>query len=154
MSSSSPGRAKVSFYGIYLYDLAQVRIWPYEKANDAITIEVLERLQAEFSECLIKLVWDGVSYHRTLLVKERAQSLNISLVPLPGYSPDFMPVEYLWNWLREEVTYHTCFGIQQDLIAQVEHFRKRGNLDALELSQRLWATTELDPDVEKIRVST
>lgn len=154
VSSSSPGRSKVSFYGIYLYDLAQVRIWPYDKADGDLTIEVLERLKADFPALPIKLVWDGASYHRALKVKTRAQELDISLMPLPGYSPDFMPVEHLWHWLREEVTYHTCYDTQADLITQVEQFQHRVNQDALALSLRLWVTTKLDPDVEKLRFSS
>jgi hypothetical protein len=38
VSSSSPGLAKVSFYGVYLYNLAQVRIYPYDCANQFNTI--------------------------------------------------------------------------------------------------------------------
>jgi hypothetical protein len=41
------------------------------------------------------VVWDGASYHRACVVHEAAEALNIDLVPLPGYSPDFMPVEAL-----------------------------------------------------------
>jgi transposase len=37
-------------------------------------------------------------------------------MPLPGYSPDLMPVEALWRWLREEVTYHHCHASTEDLI--------------------------------------
>ena len=41
------------------------------------------------------VVWDGASYHRAGIVREAATALQIDLVPLPGYSPDFMPVEAL-----------------------------------------------------------
>ena len=44
ISSSSLGRTKVSFYGVYLYNLAQVRIFPYEKADHFNTIDVLKQL--------------------------------------------------------------------------------------------------------------
>jgi hypothetical protein len=45
---SSPGlAAKVSFYGLYLNNEGQVRIWPYAQANGAHIIEVLRRLRAE-----------------------------------------------------------------------------------------------------------
>jgi transposase len=37
-------------------------------------------------------------------------------MPLPGYSPDPMPVEALWRWLREDVTYHHCQASRDDLI--------------------------------------
>lgn len=148
------GFLQVSFYGLYLYDLAQVRIWPYEAGNQDNTVEVLERLRAEFPDLPIKLVWDGAPYHRAKRVSASAHDLNIGLVPLPAYSPDFMPVEHLGHWLREEITYHTCYEREADLIAQVERFQFRLNDDPLALSQRLWVSTQLDPEVEKLRVST
>ena len=44
VASSSPGlKAKVSFYGLSLYNEGQVRIWPYTRANGAHTIDVLRR---------------------------------------------------------------------------------------------------------------
>jgi hypothetical protein len=86
VSSSSPGLKKVSFYGLYLYNLGQVRIWPFERANKENTVEVLKQLRGEFPDVPIKLVWDGASYHRAQLVKEAAQTLDIELVPLPDFS--------------------------------------------------------------------
>ena len=67
------------------------------------------RLRVEFPDVPIKLVWDGAPYHRAYVVQEAAQTLEIDLVRLPTFSPDFMPVEHLWHWLREDVTYHTCY---------------------------------------------
>ncbi len=43
-------------------------------------------------------------------------SLGIELAPLPGYSPDLMPVEALWRWLGEDVTYHHCHAAAEDLL--------------------------------------
>jgi transposase len=154
VSSSSPGLEKVSFYGLYLYNLGQVRIWPFERADKGNTVEVLKRLRVEFPDVPIKLVWDGAPYHRAQLVKDAAQILDIELLPLPAYSPDFMPVEHLWHWLREDVTYHTCYDKKADLIAQVDRFQSRINADPTALADRLWVTTHLDPEVEKLRVST
>ena len=154
VSSSSPGLEKVSFYGLYLYNLAQVRIFPYGAANKENTVDVLNKLRAEFPHIPMKLVWDGAPYHRARLVKEAAETLKIGLEPLPGYSPDFMPVEHLWHWLREEVTYHTCYDKKADLIAQVKRFQQRINADSLALADRLWVTTHLKPEEEKLRVST
>ncbi len=136
VSSSSPGLAKVSFCGLYLYNLGQVRIWPFEQANKENTVEVLKRLRAEFPDVPIKLVWDGAPYHRAQVVQETAQTLGISLVRLPAYSPDFMPVEHLWHWLREEVTYHTSYDKVADLVAQVDRFQAQINADSI-----TWALT-------------
>ena len=153
ISSSSPGRKRVSFYGAYLYNLGQVRIFSYDTANKFHTVDVLKQLRVEFPDLPIKLVWDGVSYHRAQLVKDAAETLDISLELLPGYSPDFMPVEHLWQWLREDVTYHTCYDKRVDLIAQVEQFQQRINADSLAIADRLWVTTHLKPEEEKLRVS-
>jgi len=154
VSSSSPGLAKVSFYGLYLYNLGQVRIFPFERANKENTVEVLKRLRVEFPDVPIKLVWDGASYHRAQVVQTAAHTLDIAIVPLPAYSPDFMPVEHLWHWLREQVTYHTCYDHKADLIAQVERFQTRINADPIALADRLWVKSHLDPEEEKLRVST
>lgn len=48
VSSSSPGRTKVSFYGVYIYNLGEVRIFPYDTANGLNTIDVLNTLKTEF----------------------------------------------------------------------------------------------------------
>jgi transposase len=57
-------------------------------------------------------------------VCQRAAELNINLIRLPAYSPDFMPVEALWRWLREDVTYHRCHTTGEGLIAHIEQFRQ------------------------------
>jgi transposase len=109
VASSSPGlSARVSFYGLYLYNAGQVRLWPYPRANGDHTIEVLRRLRAEVPERKLIVLWDGAPYHRAQAVREVARTLDIELMPLPGYSPDLMPVEALWHWLREDVTDHHC----------------------------------------------
>ena len=151
--SSSPGLAKVSFYGLYLYNEGQVRIWPCDRANGEYTVDVLQRIKKEFPDRLIKLIWDGASYHRSRLVKDTAKELGIDLIPLPAYSPDFMPVESLWHWLREEVTYFFCHKTKQELIERVAEFEHRINQTPIELSDRLWVQNTLDPEVEKLRFS-
>ncbi len=65
-----------------------------------------------------------------------------------------MPVEHLWHWLREDLTYHTCYDKTAELITQVERFQALLNDDPEALSQRLWVSTQLDPEIEKLRFST
>jgi transposase len=99
------------------------------------------------------VVWDGASYHRAGAVREAATALHIDLVPLPGYSPDFMPVEALWRWLREDVTDHHCHSTAEDLSRRVAAFETRLNHDAYAVADRLWVKDRLDPDEEKLRFS-
>jgi transposase len=153
VSSSSPGLAKVSFYGVYIYNLGQVRLFPYDVANGLNTIEVIKLLRAEFPDRTMTMIWDGAPYHRSQLVKDEAKTLNLNLQRLSAYSPDFMPVEHLWQWFREDLTYHTCYQNQAELIQQVQLFQERLNQTPLDIADRLWVKSHLDPEEEKLRVS-
>jgi len=152
--SHSPGlAAKRTFYGLYLYNEGQVRLWPYPRGNGEYTIDVLSRLRAEFPERKLIVLWDGVSYHRAGGVRQAAAELRIECRPLPAYSPDFMPVEALWRWLRGGVTCRHCHASLEALEASVAAFEERINQDAIALADRLALKLHLDPDVEKLRIS-
>src|SRR3954470_2504798 len=75
------------------------------------------------------------------------------LQPLPGYSPDLMPVEALWRWLREDVTYHHCHASAEDLTRRVDTFEVPLNRDPFVIADRLWVKDRLDPEEEKLRFS-
>jgi transposase len=155
VASSAPGlKAKVTFYGVYLYSESEVRIWPYPRGNGEHTIDVLERLRAEFQQRPLIVIWDGASYHRSACVLEAAARLDIRIVRLPAYSPDFMPVEALWRWLRESVTYNHCHDTAAELIERVAAFVAEINRAACALADRLWVKDELDPEEEKLRFSS
>ena len=155
VASSSPGlSAKVSFYGLYFYNEGQVRVWPYARANGEHTIDALRRLRAELPDGKLIVVWDGAPYHRAKTVWAEAARLGIMLAPLPGYSPDLMPVEALWRWLREDVTYHHCHATADDLTRRVAAFEAQVNQDPCAVADRLWVKDRLDPDEEKLRFSS
>jgi transposase len=154
IASSSPGlSARVSFYGVYLYNEGQVRLWPFPRANGEHTIEVLRRLRAEWPDRTLIVLWDGAPYHRAKSVREAATALDITLMPLPSYSPDLMPVEELWRWLREDVTYHHCHASAEDLTRRVADFEGRLNQEPFVVADRLWVKDHLDPEEEKLRFS-
>ena len=154
VASSSPGlSAKISLYGLYLYNEGEVRLWPYPRANGEHTMDVLRRLRAEFPDRELILLWDGASYHRARAVRDVAAALRIELMPLPGYSPDLMPVEALWRWLREDITYHHCHATLDDLTRRVAAFQIRINQQPCILADRLWVKDCLDPEEEKLRFS-
>ena len=120
VASTSPGlSARVSFHGLSLFNEGQVGVWPYPRANGEHTIDVLRRLRLEFPEGALTLIWDGAPYHRAKAVWAEAARLGITFLPLPGYSPDLMPVEALWRWLREDVTCNHRHATADDLIRRV-----------------------------------
>ena len=81
------------------------------------------------------------------------QHADITLMPLPGYSPDLMPVEALSRWLREDVTDHHCHASAGDLTRRVADFEVRINQDPCALADRLWVKDCLHPEEEKLRFS-
>src|SRR4029079_9539155 len=145
--------ARVSFYGLYLYNEGQVRLWPYRRANGEHTIDVLRRLRAEFPDEALIVLWDAARSHSARSVREMARTWDIELMPLPGYSPDLMPVEALWRWLREDVTYHHCHAREVDLTRRVGDFEARLNRDPFVIADRFWVKDHLDPEEEKLRFS-
>jgi transposase len=154
VASHSPGlSARVSFYGLYLFNEGQVRLWPYPRANGEHTIDMLRRLRTEVPEHKLIVLWDGAPYHRAKAVREVARPLDITLMPLPGYSPDLMPVEALWRWLREDVTDHHCHASAEDLTRRVADFEARLNREPFVIADRRWVKDRLDPDKEKLRFS-
>ena len=136
-----------------LFNEGQVRLGPYRRANGEHTIDVLQCLRAELPDEALIVLWDGAPSHRAQAVREVATTLGIELMPLPGYSPDLMPVEALWHWLREDVTYHHCHASAEDLTRRVADFEARLNRDPFVIADRLWVKDRLDPHEEKLRFS-
>jgi transposase len=153
VSSTSPGLARVTFFGAYVYNDKTVAIWPAERGNGSTAIDCLEYMRAAFPTDKLRICWDGASYHRSEDVVERAHELGILITPLPAYSPDFMPVEALWRWMREEVTYNHCHATAADLIAGVAAFEATANKRPDVLSERLHVKASIDASQEKLRVS-
>ena len=154
VSSSSPKLgAKVSCYGVYFYNQGQVKLYPYDRANSETTLQLLETLRRESPQTPLTVLWDGASYHRAQAVIQRADELRLNLLPLSAYSPDFMPVEHLWQWVREDVTYHACYDSREELMAQLEQFQQKLNAIPYAVADRLWVKTHLDSEEEKLRVS-
>ncbi len=48
--------------------------------------------------------------------------LNLRLVNLPGYSPDFNADEAIWGWAREEATGNLCLGTREAVQERVGGF--------------------------------
>ena len=147
--STSPGlAAKRSFYGLYFYNEGQVRLsagqWRAHDRGLAATARRSVRPQADPA---------GASYHRAGSVHQAAAALDIEILPLPSYSPDLMPVEALWRWLREDVTYHHCHASLDDLVSRVAEFQARINQDPIALADRLALKEHLNPTEERLRIS-
>ena len=60
-----------------------------------------------------------------------------------------MPVEHLWQWLREDVIYHTGYDHPEQLIAQVKSFQQFINAQPHQVADRLGSITSRDLGIER-----
>jgi len=89
----------------------------------ATSVVFLKQLREKHSESLI-VIGDNGPAHRGPEIREylTTPDLNLRLVALPGYSPDFNPDEAIWDWIREDVTANTCFGKAANVREKVDDF--------------------------------
>jgi transposase len=106
-------------------------------SNAATSVAFLKQLRANHPEPLI-VIWDNGPAHRGPEMRAylATPDLNLRLVALPGYSPDFNPDEAIWDWIREEVTANTCFGTAAKVREKVDAFFARLAERAAEVQQR------------------
>ena len=111
-----------------------------------------ESIQADGRQIVV--IWDGAPWHRAKFVAEEATKMGIEIIPLPGYSPDLNPIEGLWKWMRAEVTQLHCYESTQAIFDACKKFIETINQNPLEIITRLWPRFELDPETEKLGVSS
>ena len=98
------------------------------------------------------LVWDNVRDHHSHKVRAHAEELGIRLLYLPPYSPDLMPVERLWSWLRQELTYLHCHHTEQQLTKRIAAFEAELLDEPATVHKRLRPKLSLNPQEEFLRV--
>jgi len=82
-----------------------------------ISVEVMNIFLEQFTREIphgvhVVMVWDQAGFHtgNALKVPE-----NITIVPLPPYSPELNPMENLWHYLRSHYWSNRTFGDYGDL---------------------------------------
>ena len=155
ISDCPPLSDRINWYGAYDFSQGKCFIWNEGSCNKEQTVQFLQHLAAWLNTdpTSVVIIWDGAPWHRAGLVQEAATALGFTLVPLPGYSPDFNPIEGLWKWMREEVTYNCCHDSMRHLFDACKAFVERINRNPLQLVSRLWPRFDLDPNHEKLLLS-
>lgn len=155
-SDCPPLADRINCYGAYDFVQGQCFIWQDGPCNQAQTVTFLQRLAEWLGDVKTPtvLIWDGAPWHRASAVQQAAQKLGFTLMPLPAYSPDLNPIEQLWKWMRSEVTHHHCHASVTALFEACLAFITRINAEPELLVKRLWPKFELDPEYEKLLIST
>ena len=94
-----------------------------DNSNSETSVAFLKQLKHQHNVPL-KIIWDNAPAHRGEALREylRTPDLDLRLVNLPGYSPDFNGDEAIWSWAREEATGHLCLGTREAVQDRVNRF--------------------------------
>ncbi|MEZ4989826.1 MAG: IS630 family transposase [Saprospiraceae bacterium] len=76
-------------------------------------VELLKKLAAQSQGVPIYLVLDNARYQHCNYVKEFAQTLNITLMFLPPYSPNLNLIERVWRYIKKDVLATRYFDCAQ-----------------------------------------
>ena len=79
----------------------------------------------------VVMVWDRAGFHTS---KDLKVPDNVTIVPLPPYSPELNPVENLWHYLRSHYWANRSYADYDDL--------RYAAIDA-------WQNVALDPEIIK-----
>jgi len=88
-----------------------------EKMNTESMTRFLAQLSAAHNDEFIVMVLDGASSHKS---KELKIPDNLSLIPLPPYSPELNPAEQIWKILRRDYFANRVFDSLDAATKQAE----------------------------------
>ena len=125
VDSNSPKYGeKASYYSAVCLETGEVEWMDLEgNSNNETSAAFLEQLRERHGGRLY-VIWDNAPAHRGEAVREylRTPDLNLRLVNLPGYSPDFNADEAIWGWAREEAAGNLCLGSRTAVQERVGKF--------------------------------
>ena len=113
VDSSSPRYGeKGSYYSAVCLETGEVEWMVLEGNSNSGTSAAFLMQLGERHSGLLNVIWDNAPAHRGEAMREylRTPGLDLRLMNLPGYSPDFNADEAIWGWVREEVTGNLCLG--------------------------------------------
>lgn len=115
---------KASYYSGVCLETGAVEAMPVtQNCTAETTVAFLQQLRTKYAGPLI-VIWDNGPAHRGPAIRTylAIPDLNLRLVTLPPYSPDFNPDEAIWDWARQEVTANRCFGSAANVRQHVDAF--------------------------------
>jgi transposase len=125
---SSPGRQRYNILGALDFKRKKlISICNDAYVNSESVCELLRKLSRRSCGLPIKVILDNAAYQRCKKVQEYALSLNIELVFLPSYSPQFNLIERFWKFLKKKCLYSKYYENFQTFKEAINEFIK--NID-------------------------
>ena len=113
VDSSSPRRGeKAGYYSAVCLETGEVEWMELEGNSNAGTSAAFLMQLRQRHVGPLSVIWDNAPAHRGEAVREYlgTTSLELRLVNLPAYSPDFNADEAVWGWARQEATGNQRLG--------------------------------------------
>lgn len=149
VDSSSPRRGeKACYYSGVCLETGEVETMEVDDTCTAETSSAfLKQLREHHSEPLV-IVWDNGPAHRGEAIRTllATPNLNLRLVALPAYSPDFNADEAIWGWARDEVTRNTCLATKEKVQERVGAFLSQLAQRTNEVQQRCRTALQAQAD--------
>jgi transposase len=77
----------------------------------------IDQLSAHINEDRhIALVIDNAGWHTS---KQLELPKNITLIPLPPYSPELNPAEHIWEWMKHNYLSNMCFKNYDNIVDEL-----------------------------------
>ena len=125
VSSTSPKYGeKASYCSAVCLETGEVEWMELATNSNPVTpVAFLKQLKEQHPGPL-KVIWDNAPVHRGEPMREclKTPGLELHLVNLPGYSPDFNADEAIWGWARAEATGNLCLGSRAAVQERVTQF--------------------------------
>ena len=125
VDSTSPRYGeKTSYYSAVCLETGEVEWMELDGNSNSETSAAFLKQLRERHGGRLNVIWDNAPAHRGEAVREwlGRSGVNLRLVNLPGYSPDFNADEAIWGWAREEATGNLCLGTKATVQERVGGF--------------------------------
>ena len=123
VEATSPRRGeRASYYSAVCLETGEVEWMELEgNSNSGASVAFLAQLRRKHGGQL-NVIWDNAPAHRGEEMREhlRTRGLNLRLMNLPAYRPNFNADEAVW--IRQEATRNLCLGTKANVQERVGHF--------------------------------
>nr|WP_126681007.1 IS630-like element ISEc40 family transposase [Escherichia coli] len=118
-------RTRLNIMGaLNLKALTSPLICEYKTINEynvSLFLNEIRKVYPDYNQ-KIHVILDGAGYHRSQLVKDWAEVVNIRLHYLPPYSPNLNPIERIWKLMNEHARNNRYFSSTREFREAISVF--------------------------------
>ena len=118
-------RTRLNIMGaLNLKALTSPLICEYKTINEynvSLFLNEIRKVYPDYNQ-KIHVILDGAGYHRSQIVKDWAEVVNIRLHYLPPYSPNLNPIERMWKLMNEHARNNRYFSSTREFREAISVF--------------------------------